>query len=161
MTMSWSMRASCLTRAAACVLACFLALGASEAGPRKGGRVVGECAGVSGPDGPGWREWSELVQVAVRKAWKPPISAQRGAPGLVLLRFRVDGDGTVTDLLVIKEKATKGMVHAATEAVLTASPFPPLPPLVDDDDGRIFINYLFAYNVSDKASCRFRDRWSP
>lgn len=138
-----------------------LALGSdAEAGSRKGGPRVGSCGGFDTPDDPAWKEWSAATQAAVNAAWEPPVAARAGHPGIVLLRARVRPDGVVEDVTVVRSKGHESLATAAVAALVGVSPVAPLPlsGLPGSEDG-VWLNYLFSYNVSSKAACRFRDKF--
>ena len=142
------------------VIALVAGAGEAAAGARKGGPRVGSCGGFDVPDDPGWREWGELTRQAVQKAWLPPVAARAGHPGIVLVRAHVLADGTIDDVVVVRSRGHESMATAAAAALVEASPLPPLPPAPDGDD-TARLTYLFSYNVSEKAACRFRDRHHP
>lgn len=134
--------------------------GDAEAGSRKGGRRVGSCGGFDAPDDAAWKEWSAATEAAVKAAWEPPVTARAGHPGLVLVRAHVRPDGVLEDATVVKSKGHESLTTAAVDALVGASPFAPLPASAQPgaDEG-LWLNYLFSYNVSPEAACKFRDKF--
>jgi len=77
-----------------------------------------------------WYEWgpyaAEMLS-RIRYHWQIPEIAQVGVPGVVRIRFFIERDGRVTGLEILKESGHPPMDFAARDAILNASPLPPLP----------------------------------
>ncbi|MFI5167349.1 MAG: TonB family protein [Thermoanaerobaculales bacterium] len=77
-----------------------------------------------------WYEWgpyaAEMLS-RIRYHWQIPEIAQVGVPGVVRIRFFIERDGRVTGLQVLSESGHPPMDFAARDAILLASPLPPLP----------------------------------
>ncbi|MGD1147778.1 MAG: energy transducer TonB [Thermoanaerobaculaceae bacterium] len=112
---------------------------------RKGGQVdVGPLAFDTE-----WYDWGPYAAEMLRRIryhWDIPEVAQMGVPGVVRVRFFIERDGRVTGLEILSESGHPPMDFAARDAILNASPLPPLP----DDLGGVFhegVTITFYYNT--------------
>ena len=112
---------------------------------RKGGQVdVGPLAFDTE-----WYDWGPYAAEMLRRIryhWVIPEVAQMGVPGVVRIRFFIERDGRVTGLEILGESGHPPMDFAARDAILNASPLPPLP----DDLGGVFhegVTIGFYYNT--------------
>lgn len=130
----------------------------------KGLPRFGGLAGVGGavPDTPGgrvdvgplsfdtqWYDWSAYASEMLRRIryhWMIPEIAQLGVPGVVRIRFFIEREGRVTGLEIQKESEHPPMDFAARDAILLASPLPPLPADLTGVD-REGVTITFYYNV--------------
>jgi len=97
-----------------------------------------------------WYEWgpyaAEMLS-RIRYHWLIPEIAQVGVPGVVRVRFFIERDGRVTGVQILKESGHPPMDFAARDAILNASPLPPLPEdLVGVEHEGVTI--AFYYNTS-------------
>ncbi|HVN75024.1 MAG TPA: energy transducer TonB [Thermoanaerobaculaceae bacterium] len=112
---------------------------------RKGGEVdVGPLAFDTE-----WYDWGPYAAEMLRRIkyhWDIPEIAQMGVPGVVRIHFFIERDGRVTGLEIQRESGRPPMDFAARDAILNASPLPPLP----DDLGGVFhegVTITFYYNT--------------
>ena len=95
-----------------------------------------------------WYDWGPYAAEMLRRIryhWRIPEIAQLGVPGVVRIRFVIEKNGRVTDLVILKESSHPPMDFAARDAILNASPLPPLPPEVGVEREGVVIT--FYYNV--------------
>ena len=72
-------------------------------------------------------KYGKIVQKEVRKNWYPPKAAYMGVKGVVLFRFYIERDGSVTELEMLQSSGIPSFDRAARNAIEGASPFPSLP----------------------------------
>jgi len=95
-----------------------------------------------------WYDWGPYAAEMLRRIryhWRIPELAQLGVPGVVRIRFYIEKDGRVSGLTILKDSSHPPMDFAARDAILNASPLPPLPPEVGVDREGVIIT--FYYNV--------------
>lgn len=95
-----------------------------------------------------WYDWGPYAAEMLRRIryhWKIPELAQLGVPGVVRIRFFIEKDGRVTGLVILKDSSHPPMDFAARDAILHASPLPPLPKEVGVEREGVIIT--FYYNV--------------
>lgn len=95
-----------------------------------------------------WYDWGPYAAEMLRRIryhWKIPELAQLGVPGVVRIRFFIEKDGRVTGLTILKDSSHPPMDFAARDAILNASPLPPLPEEVGVEREGVIIT--FYYNV--------------
>jgi TonB family protein len=96
-----------------------------------------------------WYDWGPYAAEMLRRIryhWDIPEIAQLGVPGVVRIHFFIERDGRVTGLEIQRESGRPPMDFAARDAILNASPLPPLP----DDLGGVFhegVTITFYYNT--------------
>ncbi|MBZ5590156.1 MAG: TonB C-terminal domain-containing protein [Acidobacteriia bacterium] len=96
-----------------------------------------------------WYDWGPYAAEMLRRIryhWDIPEVAQMGVPGVVRIHFFIERDGRVTGLEIQRESGRPPMDFAARDAILNASPLPPLP----DDLGGVFhegVTITFFYNT--------------
>ncbi len=112
---------------------------------RKGGQVdVGPLAFDTE-----WYDWGPYAAEMLRRIryhWDIPEIAQMGVPGVVRIHFFIERDGRVTGVEIQRESGRPPMDFAARDAIVNASPLPPLP----DDLGGVFhegVTITFYYNT--------------
>lgn len=96
-----------------------------------------------------WYDWSAYASEMLRRIryhWMIPEIAQLGVPGVVRIRFFIEREGRVTGLEIQKESEHPPMDFAARDAILLASPLPPLPADLTGVD-REGVTITFYYNV--------------
>jgi TonB family protein len=77
-----------------------------------------------------WYDWGPYAAEMLRRIryhWDIPEIAQMGVPGVVRIHFFIERDGRVTGLEIERESGHPPMDFAARDAILNASPLPPLP----------------------------------
>ncbi len=95
-----------------------------------------------------WYDWGPYAAEMLRRIryhWRIPELAQLGVPGVVRIRFFIEKDGRVTGLTILKDSSHPPMDFAARDAILNASPLPPLPAEVGVEREGVIIT--FYYNV--------------
>ncbi|MGC8916130.1 MAG: TonB family protein [Thermoanaerobaculum sp.] len=95
-----------------------------------------------------WYDWGPYAAEMLRRIryhWNIPELARLGVPGVVRIRFFIEKDGKVTGLSILKESSHPPMDFAARDAILNASPLPPLPKEVGVEREGVVIT--FYYNV--------------
>ncbi|MCX7894654.1 MAG: TonB C-terminal domain-containing protein [Thermoanaerobaculum sp.] len=95
-----------------------------------------------------WYDWGPYAAEMLRRIryhWRIPELAQLGVPGVVRIRFFIERDGRVTGLTILKDSSHPPMDFAARDAILNASPLPPLPKEVGVEREGVIIT--FYYNV--------------
>ena len=96
-----------------------------------------------------WYDWGPYAAEMLRRIryhWEIPEVAQLGVPGAVRIHFFIERDGRVTGLEILRESGHPPMDFSARDAILDASPLPPLP----DDLGGVFhegVTITFYYNM--------------
>ncbi len=143
---------------------------ASAAPPLKGLGPMG-VAGSGGaiPDRPGgqvdlgplsfdtqWYDWGPYAAEMLRRIryhWVIPEIAQLGVPGVVRVRFYIERTGRVTGVTIEKESDHPPMDFAARDAIVNASPLPPLPGDLTGVD-REGVTITFYYNVKPPEDSR-------
>ena len=81
------------------------------------------------------------LQRQIKRVWFPP--RQRGSK-VTTVKFKIHGNGTVTDLLIQESSNNAQTDQAALEAIQEAAPFKPLPGGADDPK-----DILFSFNCND------------
>jgi len=77
-----------------------------------------------------WYDWGPYAAEMLRRIryhWDIPEIAQMGVPGVVRIHFFIERDGRVTGLEIERESGHPPLDFAARDAILNASPLPPLP----------------------------------
>ena len=77
-----------------------------------------------------WYDWGPYAAEMLRRIryhWQIPELARLGVPGAVRIRFMIERDGRVSGLEIQQESDQPPMTFAARDAILNASPLPPLP----------------------------------
>jgi protein TonB len=77
-----------------------------------------------------WYDWGPYAAEMLRRIryhWRIPELARLGVPGSVRIRFTIERDGRVSGLEIQQESEHPPMTFAARDAILNASPLPPLP----------------------------------
>lgn len=119
--------------------------GSGYAPNRTGGRVdVGPLAFDTE-----WYEWGPYAAEMLRRIryhWDIPEIARLGVGGVVRIRFYIERNGRVTGLEIESESGHPSMDFAARDAILNASPLPPLPPDLTGVD-REGVTITFYYNT--------------
>ncbi len=96
-----------------------------------------------------WYDWGPYAAEMLRRIryhWDIPEIAEMGVPGVVRIHFFIERDGRVTGVEIQRESGRPPMDFAARDAILNASPLPPLP----DDLGGVFhegVTITFYYNT--------------
>jgi TonB family protein len=77
-----------------------------------------------------WYDWGPYAAEMLRRIryhWDIPEVAQLGVPGVVRIHFFIERDGHVTGLEIQRESGHPPLDFSARDAILDASPLPPLP----------------------------------
>ncbi len=77
-----------------------------------------------------WYDWGPYAAEMLRRIryhWEIPEIAQMGVPGVVQIHFFIERDGRVTGLEIQRVSSHPPLDFAARDAILDASPLPPLP----------------------------------
>jgi protein TonB len=106
--------------------------GAQAASPIFGAQQpTGSGIGMTGtnPFGQGLAWYSEALQRALGESWRRTLSQASGAASKpAIIRFTIQRDGTIRDIQVAESSGNRSVDYTAQRAVLTISPFRPLPP---------------------------------
>jgi len=134
------------------------ALGRMSLGRGTGGeplRYDNPVGGLSGPTGglsfdtPGfdWGPYARRIYWIIWTNWTRgwPPAARAGLAGVVTVRFRIQRDGTISGISVMKESGTPAFDTCATLALEASSPLPALP--VDFPKDSEGITARFLYNM--------------
>lgn len=96
-----------------------------------------------------WYDWGPYAREMLRRIryhWAIPEIARWGVPGVVRIRFYIERDGRVTGLTIEAVSGHPSMDFAARDAILNASPLPPLPVDLTGVD-REGVTITFYYNT--------------
>jgi TonB family protein len=77
-----------------------------------------------------WYDWGPYAAEMVRRIklhWDVPELARLGWKGSLTVRFFIMADGTVADAKIVRVSGIPPFDHAAFQAIVTSSPFRPLP----------------------------------
>lgn len=89
-------------------------------------------------------EYFEMINLRIHSAKKYPESARsRHIEGRVRVEFRIQNDGTLGSIKVIKSSRHPDLDNAAMEAIRSASPFPKPPAYLFKKPVMVRINILF------------------
>ena len=94
-----------------------------------------------------WYEWGPYAAEMLRRIryhWLIPEIAQLGVPGVVRIHFYIERNGRVSGLEIEKVSGHPPMDFAARDAILDASPLPPLPAdLTGVERERVTITFFY------------------
>ncbi|MBI4914704.1 MAG: TonB C-terminal domain-containing protein [Acidobacteria bacterium] len=94
-----------------------------------------------------WYEWGPYAAEMLRRIryhWLIPEIAQLGVPGVVRIHFYIERTGRVSGLEIEKVSGHPPMDFAARDAILDASPLPPLPAdLTGVERERVTITFFY------------------
>lgn len=93
-----------------------------------------------------WYDWGPYAAEMLRRIryhWRIPELAQMGVPGVVRIRFYIEKNGRVTGLTILRESSHPPMDFAAQDAILNASPLPPLPKEVGVEREGVIITFYY------------------
>jgi TonB family protein len=96
-----------------------------------------------------WYEWGPYAAEMLRRIryhWEIPEIAMLGVGGVVRIRFYIERDGHVTGVEIERQSGHPSMDFAARDAILNASPLPPLPPDLTGVE-REGVTIAFYYNT--------------
>lgn len=100
-----------------------------------------------------WYDWGPYAAEMVRRIklhWEIPELARLGWKGRVTIRFYIRADGQVEGATILSHSGVPPFDHAALQAILTSSPFRPLPrDLGSDREG---VTVTFFYNLRPEDS---------
>ncbi len=95
-----------------------------------------------------WYDWGPYAAEMIRRIklhWDVPELARFGFKGRVTVRFYIRADGSVEDARILSVSGTPPYDYAALQAIVTSSPFRPLPrDLGEDREG---VTVTFFYNL--------------
>jgi TonB family protein len=100
-----------------------------------------------------WYDWGPYAAEMVRRIklhWEIPELARLGWKGRVTIRFYIRGDGRVEGATILSVSGVPPFDHAALQAILTSSPFRPLPKDLGSD--REGVTVTFFYNLRPEDS---------
>ena len=95
-----------------------------------------------------WYDWGPYAAEMLRRIryhWRIPEIAMLGVAGVTRIHFYIAKNGAVSDLEVLMDAEHPPMTFAARDAILDASPLPPLP--ADLGSEREGVTITFYYNV--------------
>ncbi len=95
-----------------------------------------------------WYDWGPYAEEMVRRIklhWEIPELARLGWKGKLTIRFFIRGDGRVEGARILKVSGVPPFDFAALQAILTSSPFRPLPKDLGSD--REGVTVTFFYNI--------------
>lgn len=95
-----------------------------------------------------WYDWGAYAEEMVRRIklhWEIPELARLGWKGKLSIRFFIRGDGRVEGAKILSLSGVPPFDHAALQAILTSSPFRPLPKDLGSD--REGVTVTFFYNI--------------
>ncbi len=95
-----------------------------------------------------WYDWGAYAEEMVRRIklhWEIPELARLGWKGRLSVRFFIRGDGRVEGAKIVSYSGTPPFDNAALQAILTSSPFRPLPKDLGSD--REGVTVTFFYNI--------------
>lgn len=95
-----------------------------------------------------WYDWGPYAEEMVRRIklhWAIPELARLGWKGKLTIRFFILADGRVADAKIIRGSGIPPFDFAALQAILTSSPFRPLPS--DLGEPREGVTVTFFYNI--------------
>ena len=95
-----------------------------------------------------WYDWGAYAEEMVRRIklhWEIPELARLGWKGRLTIRFFIRGDGRVEGAKIMSLSGTPPFDNAALQAILTSSPFRPLPKDLGSD--REGVTVTFFYNI--------------
>src|SRR5262249_34833947 len=95
-----------------------------------------------------WYDWGPYAEEMVRRIrlhWDIPELARLGWKGKLTVRFFIRGDGRVEGARILSVSGVPPFDNAALQAVLTSSPFRPLPKDLGSD--REGVTVTFFYNI--------------
>jgi len=104
-----------------------------------------------------WYDWGPYAAEMVRRIklhWDVPELARLGFKGKLTVRFYILADGTVADAKIIRGSGTPPFDHAAFQAIVTSSPFRPLP--ADLHSEREGVTVTFFYNLRPEEDAEAR-----
>lgn len=119
----------------------------SESGEEK--FPVGAAADLLKPipldsDDPRYQDYFMLIRGLIARKWSYPEDARnRKDMGAVLLEFTLSRSGTLKDVSVAESSGNSLLDQAAAEAVMRASPYPPMPDHIDREP--FVISAMFIY----------------
>jgi TonB family protein len=95
-----------------------------------------------------WYDWGPYAAEMLRRIryhWNIPEIARIGVQGVTRIHFYIGKDGTVSGLQIMRESDHPPMDFAARDAIMNASPLPPLPADLGHD--REGVSITFYYNI--------------
>lgn len=95
-----------------------------------------------------WYDWGPYAEEMVRRIklhWDIPELARLGWKGKLTIRFFIRGDGRVEGAKIVAISGVPPFDNAAMQAILTSSPFRPLPKDLGSD--REGVTVTFFYNI--------------
>jgi TonB family protein len=90
----------------------------------------------------------------IKLHWDVPELARLGWKGKLTVRFYILADGTVADAKIIRASSIPPFDHAAFQAIVTSSPFRPLP--ADLHSQREGVTVTFFYNLRPEEDAEAR-----
>jgi TonB family protein len=127
-----------------------LSSGISGGAPLRFDNPVGGLSGPSGglsfdTKGFNWGPYARRIYWIIWTNWTQgwPPAARAGLAGVVTVRFRIHGDGTISGIHVVDPSGTPAFDTCATVALEASSPLPPLPSEFPGDSEGITAQFLY------------------
>jgi TonB family protein len=95
-----------------------------------------------------WYDWGPYAAEMIRRIklhWDVPDLARFGWKGKVTVRFYIRGDGHVEGATILRKSDVPPFDYAAFQAILTSSPFRPLPKDLNSDKEGVTVTFF--YNI--------------
>ena len=89
--------------------------------------------------------YAAIIYRIVKSNWKIPIAAHLGKKGKTELHFRIQANGTITDLSLIRSSQISSLDNAALAAIRNSNQLPPLPEDFTEDS--VGVTWGFFYNM--------------
>ncbi len=95
-----------------------------------------------------WYEWGDYSNSMVRKIryhWynNMPALVRMGMKGVVVIRFTIQRDGTITDITILQSSTHPPFDFAARKAIELSSPLQPLPADFPKDSERVTAGFYY------------------
>lgn len=95
-----------------------------------------------------WYDWGPYAAEMIRRIklhWDVPDLARFGWKGKVTIRFYIRGDGRVEGTTILRKSDVPPFDYAAFQAIMTSSPFRPLPKDLNSDKEGVTVTFF--YNI--------------
>jgi len=90
--------------------------------------------------------YARIIKRKVLENWFPPYAARYlGVKGVVVINFKIERDGSITNVELKVPSGNDSLDLAALNAIYGAAPFPPLPK--DYSYDTLGVRFTFGYNV--------------
>ncbi len=102
-----------------------------------------------------WYDWGPYAAEMIRRIklhWEIPELARLGWKGRLTIRFFIRGDGRVEGATILSVSGVPPFDHAALQAILTSSPFRPLPKDLGSDREGVTVTFFYNLRPEDARS---------